>query len=138
MGRERFEKFVIPLYDEAAEVFHKHGKLVGAHLDGNNRVWADLVAGSGLDYVEAFTPAPDCDMTVTDALEAWPDKVLWINFPSSIHLSSHEEIAQTTRCLVEDAKPGNRFIIGITEDIPEHRWQQNLVTIMDAIEERAG
>lgn len=135
MGRNRFERYVVPLYNEAAEVFHKHGKLVGAHLDGNNKVWAKAVADSDLDYVEAFTPYPDCDMTLAEALEAWPDKVLWINFPSSVHLSSHEKIAQTTRDLIEVAKPGNRFLIGITEDIPEHRWQQNLVTIMDTIEE---
>jgi len=49
MGRERFEKYVIPCYNEAAEVLHKHGTLLGAHLDGDNKGWADLVAASGLE-----------------------------------------------------------------------------------------
>jgi hypothetical protein len=129
MGKERFEEYVVPLYNEAAEVFHKHGKLVGAHLDGNNRLWATAVAESGLDYVEAFTPAPDTDMSVADALAAWPGKVLWINFPSSLHLASIEKIEETTRQILSEAAPGNRLLIGITEDIPEDRWQANMLAI---------
>lgn len=135
MGVERFAEYVVPLYQEAAEVFHQHGKLLGAHLDGNNKPWAHLVAESGLDYVEAFTPAPDTDMTLADALEAWPDKVLWINFPSSIHLASTERIEEVTRDLIRQVGDTNRLIIGITEDIPADRWQQNLLTISRVINE---
>ena len=129
MGLERFEQYVVPLYNEAAEVFHAHGKLLGSHLDGNNRLWAKAVAESGLDYVEAFTPDPDTDMSVADALRAWPDKVLWINFPSSMHLFPESEIEQITKRMIDQATPGNRFLIGITEDVPPDRWQQNMLAI---------
>ena len=138
MGLERLEKYVVPLHNEAGEIFHKHGKLLGTHLDGNNKLWAKAVADSALDYVEAFTPAPDCDMTLAEALEAWPDKVVWINFPSSIHLSPIETIEETTRELIRQASPGNRFIIGITEDIPEDRWQANMLSISRVIDEEVG
>ena len=137
MGVERFAEYVLPLYREAAQVFHEHGRLLGAHLDGNNKPWAHLVAESGLDYVEAFTPAPDTDMSLADALEAWPDKVLWINFPSSIHVASVERIEEVTRDLIRQAGDTNRLIIGITEDIPEDRWQQNLLVISRVINEMA-
>jgi hypothetical protein len=135
MGRERFRDFVLPLLNEAAEAFHEKGKLLGSHLDGNNRPWADLVAGSGLDYVEAFTPAPDTDMTLANALEAWPDKVLWINFPSSLHLASVERIKQAAREFVELGRQSGRVIIGITEDMPPERWQQNLLAISEMVNE---
>ena len=138
MGRERFERYVVPLYNEAAAVLHEHGKLIGSHLDGNNRLWADLVAASDLDYVEAFTPAPDTDMSVADALAAWPDKVLWINFPSSLHLASIEAIEDATRGMIREAAPGNRLIIGITEDIPADRWQANMLAIARVIDAEAG
>jgi hypothetical protein len=135
MGIERFRDFVLPLLNECAEEFHRTGKLLGSHLDGNNRPWAHLVAESGLDIVEAFTPAPDTDMTLAEALEAWPDKVLWINFPSSLHLSGVDRIKQATREIVELARETNRVIIGITEDIPEDRWQENLLAISAVINE---
>jgi hypothetical protein len=133
MGRERFEKYVIPCYNEAAEIMHKHGKLIGAHLDGNNKVWADLVANSGLDYIEAFTPAPDCDMTLKEAMEIWHDKVLWINFTSSVHVRSDEEVEKETLKLLKESAPGDRLIIGITEDIPADRWQGSLTAISRTI-----
>ena len=104
-------------------------------MDGNNRPWADLVAQSGLDYVEAFTPAPDTDMTLAEALDAWPDKVLWINFPSSLHLASVERIKQAAREFVELGRQTGRVIIGITEDMPPDRWQQNLLAISEVINE---
>ncbi|MFH1566712.1 MAG: hypothetical protein ABIL09_01845, partial [Gemmatimonadota bacterium] len=68
MGVERFARYCVPLYDAAAAELHEHGVLLGSHLDGNNRAWAHLVAASGLDYVEAFTPPPDCDLSVREAL----------------------------------------------------------------------
>ena len=135
MGRERFEKYVIPCYNEAAHILHQHGVLLGAHLDGDNKVWADLVAASDLDYVEAFTPAPDCDMTLKEALEAWPDKALWINFTSSAHIRSDEEVEIETLKLLKESAPGDRLIIGITEDIPPDRWQGSLTAISRTINE---
>jgi len=136
MGVERYEQFCVPLYEECAEFFRAKGKLLGSHMDGNNRPWAHLLARSKLDYIEAFTPAPDTDMSVADALEAWPDKVLWINFPSSVHLASIEKIKQTTRQILDEAAGTNRLIIGITEDIPPDRWQQNMLAISEVINER--
>ena len=74
-------------------------------------------------------------MTLDEAIRAWPDKCLWINFPSSVHLSSNEKIAQVTRELLESAKNHPKFIIGITEDVPENRWQESFLTIMRTIGE---
>ena len=135
MGVERFEEHCVPLYNEAAEELHKHGVLLGSHLDGNNRPWAHAVAASSLDYIEAFTPSPDCDLSVREALDQWPGKFLWINFPSSVHLAPIHGIEETTRELIQQAAPGDRFIIGITEDIPEDRWQENMLAISRVISE---
>lgn len=136
MGPPRYREFCLPLFEECAEFFHKKGKLLGSHLDGNNKPWADIVAASPLDYVEAFTPAPDTDMTLEEALNAWPDKILWINFPSSVHLASVEEIKRTAQEIVELGMQTNRVIIGITEDIPEDRWQESLLAISAAVNSR--
>jgi hypothetical protein len=133
MGLERFAQYCVPLYHEAAAELHPHGVLLGSHLDGNNRAWADLVAASPLDYVEAFTPPPDCDLEVAEALNRWPDKFLWINFPSSIHLQPPSTVETVTGELIRQAAPGNRFIIGITEDIPADRWQASMLAIARGI-----
>ena len=133
LGRERFVAHVVPHWEEAGALLHEGGKLLGCHLDADNRLWADLVHQSPLDWIEAFTPAPDTDMTLAEARQAWPGKVQFINFPSSVHLASAEVIAATTRQLLREAAPGDGLIIGITENVPEHRWRESYSTILATV-----
>ncbi|NOZ63787.1 MAG: hypothetical protein GXO71_02390 [Caldiserica bacterium] len=134
VGLEGFRKYYLPNYEEAAEYLHKYGKLIGSHFDANCRLIAADIAESSLDFIEAFTPAPDTDLTLKEAISFWKGKALWINFPSSVHLKSKEKIAEATIDLLEEAEGYPRFLIGITEDVPEDRWQGNFLTIMETIE----
>ncbi|NUP99798.1 MAG: hypothetical protein HUU35_08080 [Armatimonadetes bacterium] len=130
LGRANFEQYVVEVWEEACSILQAGGKLVGSHLDDDNAHWADLVAASSLDYVEAVTPAPDCDMTMAECRAAWPDKVLWINFPSSLHLKDAEFIAETTRELIAASGDGRGVLIGVTEDVPPNRWEESYTTIL--------
>jgi hypothetical protein len=136
LGR-RFEECCVPCYDELGEQLHANGKLLGCHLDANNAFWASAVAKSELDVIEAFTPAPDTDMSVADARAAWPGKVLWINYPSSLHLASPECIRAATLDLVKQAGADSRLIVGITENIPEHAWPVSLAAVGQALADAA-
>lgn len=135
LGKQRFLEHVVPHWEAAAAVLHAGGKMLGCHLDANNRLWADEVGAAPLDWIEAFTPAPDTDMTFAEARAAWPGMVQFINFPSSVHLQPAPTIQATTRQLVRESAPGDRFVIGITENVPEHRWRESFVAIMDALDE---
>lgn len=73
-------------------------------------------------------------MSMKEAREAWPDKVLWINFPSSVHLQPESAIEQVTVNLLEDVAPGDGFLLGITEDLPEGREDGNYRAILDGID----
>jgi len=130
IGLERFKEYYVPHYNECAEIMHKHGKLLGTHLDANNKLIADAIGETELDYIEAFTPPPDCDLSVKKALEIWQKKKLWINFPSSVHLSSIEVIEDTMRNILKESGDGRRLIVGITEDVPEDRWQESFSAIV--------
>ena len=134
VGLERFEDYYVPHYNEFAEVMHKHNKLTGLHWDANVRLFAEAIGRSEVDYVEAFTPEPDGDMSVAEARAAWPDKVLWINFPSSVHLLGIEAVREAARQILREAAPGDRFLMGVTEDVHPDRWQESFVAIMDVID----
>ena len=138
IGLEDFRRYNVPNYEEACDVLHRCGKLVGVHFDDNCRLLKDAIAGTALDYIEAFTPAPDTDMTVAEARTAWPEKTLWINFPSSVHIAPLETVYNTARDLLKEAGNTGRFIMGITEDVPAWRWQKNYLAIMDAIDDHGG
>ena len=138
IGLETFKQYYVQHYNEAAEVMHEHGKLIGCHFDANCRLLAEAIAGTDLDYIEAFTPAPDTDMTLAEAREAWPDKVLWLNYPSSVHLEPPEVVEQTTVDMLNELPTTEGVIMGITEDVPAERWQANYRAIMDGLERQAA
>lgn len=136
LGRQRFEQYVLPCYNECADHLHAANKLLGVHLDADNRPWAAAVAASKIDIIEAFTPAPDCDMSVAEARQIWPDKILWCNFPSSVHLATDEKIGATTQEMLEQAGNSERFLIGVTEDIPETDMWRSLGIIADVLNQK--
>jgi len=136
IGEQVFREYYIPHYNEAAEIFHNHGKLLGTHLDAENTPIMKAIGETDLDYIEAYDPG--ISPSVGEALKTWPDKVLWINWPSAWHLKTEEEVRECTRQMIREASPGNRFIIGITEDVPAHRWRGNFEAIMDGIDAEAS
>ena len=138
IGLDTFREYYVPHYNEAAEIMHAHGKLIGSHLDANCGLLAEAVAGTDLDYIEAFTPAPDTDLTLAEARSAWPDKVLWLNFPSSVHLKNDQDVQQATVALLDEAGGPDGLIMGVTEDIPPHRGLDSCRAVMDGLDEHAA
>ena len=134
IGLDTFERYYVPHYNEAAEIMHKHGKLIGCHFDANCKLIAKAIAGTALDYIEAFTPAPDTDMTLGEARDAWPGKILWLNFPSSVHVQSDAEVEQKTVALLNELDTVKGLIMGVTEDVPPDRWRNSLTAIMDGLD----
>ena len=138
MGLERFDKYCIPCYNELGEMLHKNGKLLGVHLDGNLKVLLKSVADSELDFIEAFNPAPDGDTSVREVKELMPEKTLSINFTSSIHLEKPEVVKEHTIELLRQAHPGERFVIGITENVPDSVRKTSMNTIAQTLVEFCG
>ena len=134
---EMFEEYYTPHYNEAAEIMHKHGKLIGSHFDDDCRHLAEVIGKTDLDYIEAFTPAPDTDMTLAEGRDAWPDKVLWINYPSSVHLRTDDEVERFTVEMLSELESIDGLIVGITEDMPPERHLYSCKAIMDGLDRHA-
>ena len=130
-----FDRYFAPHYHALADVMHRHGKRVYCHVDGTTRALVDRIAAIPIDIVEAFTPTPTGDLSVAEARSAWKDKVLWINFPSSVHVEPPEQVAATARDLLRQAAPGNGFLVGVTENVPEFAYVRSLDAITRTIEE---
>jgi hypothetical protein len=130
VGPKRFQELYIPPIEEACEILHASGKLAGAHLDSNNRGLAPLVAQTAVDFIESFTPPPDCDMSIAEARQAWPGKALCCNFPSSVHHGGPGAVRARVKELMAEASPGAGFLLGVLENVPRN---DTLVPLSEAI-----
>ncbi|MFN4226602.1 MAG: uroporphyrinogen decarboxylase family protein [Candidatus Ratteibacteria bacterium] len=133
IGLERFKNFIIPVYKEVCEIFHTKNKKVGSHMDGNLKILKEEIKKTDLDFIDAFTPYPDTDLTLKEAKNLWNNKIIIINYPSSVHIKKEEEIRKITKNLIEESYPSDKFIINITENIPSQHWKKSLKIINEIL-----
>jgi len=133
IGKSRFEKYCQTSYRKYADVLHDTDKLIAVHMDGKLAGLSENIKNAPIDVIEAFTPPPDGDISVTDAQREWPDKILWLNFTSSMHLASYDQIVSYTRELVDSLIDKSHILVGITENIPSYRWSESLPAILSVL-----
>jgi len=135
IGRERFRQYLMPVYEDLSACLAGTGKKLAVHMDGRIASLADEVAEARFDIVEALTPAPMGDFSVAEARRCWPDKALWLNYTSSMHVAGESEIRAHTRELVEQAGTKRGFAIGVTEDAPLEALERSLWVIAGVLAE---
>ena len=125
-----FEKYFLPYYRELSNVINPADKPIVIHMDGLIHRLADKIKDvpEGM-IIEAFTPPPTGDFSVSQARAAWGNRPIWINFPSSVHLEPSERVKEMTREILRQAAPGNGFLMGVTENIPGNCWRESLAAI---------
>ncbi len=134
IGPARFRKYCVSLYDELAGRLEERGAPVFVHMDGLLKpLWQDI-ARSRVGGLDSFTPTPDCDTSVEEAVARWPDKRLWLNFPSTVHLASPAEIRAEADHILAAAGHTGRLQIQISENVPANVWRTSFPIITEAIE----
>jgi uroporphyrinogen-III decarboxylase len=107
-----FKEYSLPYYQKYADILHGQGKKVGSHTDGNVKPLLSLLAQSGLDVCESFSPAPLTECTFEEAWETWQNgPLIWGGVPSPIleERTSEAEFQDYIHRLLEII--GNRNII---------------------------
>lgn len=135
VGRERFRTYLMPEYTKLRERLAGTGKKLAVHMDGRLKSLKEDIAAAEFDIVEAMTPSPMGDVSVKEAREAWPEKALWINFTSSMHIEPPERIERHTRQLLEDAGTKRGFAVSVTEDAPVEALEKSLAVIARVLNE---
>jgi hypothetical protein len=133
-----FERYCAPVYNRAMPVMRSAGKIPISHYDGSIRPLVHHLAQLDLPVIEAFTPPPMGDLTVAEAKAAWPDKVVWVNFPGCLFVEPAEIIETYALDLLGEAAPGGRLVIGCTEDFPADQFEKTFTAIGRALAKYEG
>jgi hypothetical protein len=117
---DHYRRYVIPFSHRAAEVFHKHGKLFESHYDGSLGNLLPLIPQSGLDSIEAFTPAPMADCTIHDVAKHLGGKVVVQGGVPAAALCHGFPLDELKRIVIEslDYGKGGGFILGMGDNVP--------------------
>jgi hypothetical protein len=112
-----FAEFCLPAYQRYTAILHDQDKKVGSHTDGNIKPLLGLLAETGLDVCESFSPAPLTACTFDEAWTAWQARrgpIIWGGIPSLIlepETSDAEFEAYINHVL--DTVAGQPIILGV-------------------------
>ena len=145
---EEFRKHELPFYKKWVPYLQSKGKILALHCDVTRGLagYKQVIAETGVDVVEAFTPPPVSDLSLQEAREAWRDIIIWVNFPESVFWSGAEATKDYTLNLLKSSAPGDRLVLsftemgtwGATDDATEQSFKAGTMAIMEAIEEHGG
>jgi uroporphyrinogen-III decarboxylase len=116
-----FEKYFTPWFQEVSDLLHDAGKLVMAHTDGEMRRLNPLFQNTRIDIAEGITPAPQCRVTMKEfRKELGSNITIWGGLPSVLFepMYTDEEFDTYVKNLFKEMAPGNRFIVGMGDNLP--------------------
>jgi hypothetical protein len=147
-GTKQYREHTLPFYQQYVPLLKERGKICALHAHNSNlRAFADLIAQTGAQVIEAYTPPPISDLPIDEARAAWgEDVVIWVNFPETVFWYGREQTKAYTLDLLERDPRPDRLVIGMTEmgtygvtdDETERAFKDGLRAIMDAIDEFSG
>ena len=132
-----FNEYSLPYYQKYADILHGQGKKVGSHTDGNVKPLLNLLAQSGLDVCESFSPAPLTECTFLEAWETWQNgPLIWGGVPSPIleERTSEAEFQDYIHRLLEII--GNRnIILGVGDMVLGNNLIERVEYIAEQVEQ---
>jgi hypothetical protein len=127
-----FAKYCLPEYEKQAAVLHPAGKLMAFHLDGRLASLKELIGQTPIDIVEAFHPPPMGDLSLADALAAWPEKTIWLGFPGSAYVLGPRAVREQALEILRQAGTGDRLVVAMsTENLVAN---ENLLALTAVLE----
>lgn len=119
LGPERYEEFLLPVYEECFPILRRAGKVVGCHYDGKTRAVREQIRRAPIDVIEAFTQPPEGDQSFAEARTVWLEKLLWSNLNVSLFEHPPVQIKAAIHQIIRDAAPdGRRLALECSEDRP--------------------
>lgn len=144
-GPKQYARYALPFYQKWIPELTAAGKITSLHAHNSNlTAFVELVKRTGVPVIEAFTPPPVGDLSLSEARQAWgPEVVIWVNFPETLFWLGHQQTYDYTVDLLKQDKASRRLIIGMTEmgsygitdDESERLFKDGMRAIMDAIDE---
>ncbi len=133
------KKYLLPRWQHISERLHAAGRFVHTHWDGNSATILPYLQESGLDGVEALTPAPMADMTLQQIKDAVKDNMVCLDLLPAIHFLSHFSLQETVdfaRQVIDMFAP--RLILGVSDEISQVGEIEKIEAVSELVDSICG
>lgn len=134
-----FEEHILPWLQRWADVLHGGGKIFFSHCDGENAGLLDLLARSGIDVAESVCAPPMVQCSLGAMRRAFGGRISIFGGVPSVALleeaMTEEEFEAHMRGLFREIAPGDRFILGVSDNVPPDAKWERLVRLAEMAEQ---
>ncbi|MDP6667858.1 MAG: uroporphyrinogen decarboxylase family protein [Dehalococcoidia bacterium] len=134
-----FEQYMLPYMQEFADYMHGHDKKVAHHADNDTSGIIDLLKQTRYDMHECFVTAPMVPITLAEARKRLGDEIVIFGGIPSVILEesvSDERFEEYMQELFTAVAPGDRFILGIADNMMPTSMLSRIKRIGELIEEK--
>jgi len=128
----------LPYLSRFTKEMHLHGKRVVFHADGDMSGLLELMLDADLDVADCFACDPLVPCTAAQARAVWKDRItIWGGLPSTLLEpgAPTDALLAHLDSLHKTMRPGNRFILGLTDmAMPTTSWD-HLLAVRDWLAE---
>ena len=132
-----FEKYILQVLRDYAEVLHRKGKYLMTHTDGENRKLLPLYRAACFDIADSVCPYPMTSCRLEELREAFADRItIWGGIPSILLCSSstsEEDFRRYIDDLIERYGRQSRFILGVSDMVTADCEWDRLQYITDKV-----
>ena len=132
-----FTEYCLPHYQRYTEILHEQNKKVGSHTDGNIGPLLTLLAESGLDVCESFSPVPLTPCTFEQAWNVWQHgPIIWGGIPSPLleERTGESEFEDHVRGLLRTVRD-RPIILGVGDMVLPNNSIERVRRIAEMVEE---
>jgi hypothetical protein len=133
------KKYLVPRWQRLSAKLQKNGRFTHSHWDGNSRTIIPFLMESGLNGVEALTPAPMCDMTLEEIKHAVGDKLVTLDLIRTIDFLPNfpmNELLDVVRKTIDMFAP--KLILGVSDEISQVGQIEKIEAISKLIDKEYG
>ncbi len=127
---KNYREYCMPYYDIYTRALSGTGKKFAVHFDGLLRHIHEEIRESSFDILDSFTVPPTGNISLTEAKEFFPEKILAVNLPPHLAFASMDELHEGYQQILDDH--GSKcLIIEHVEDLPEAALEKHLIAALD-------
>ena len=133
-----FEEYYLLPTQEYVEIFHEKGKFYLNHASGEPvGPILDLVIETGIDGLYGLSYPPSGDLKISEVRRRLQNRIAVMGGIDSdfIATSRPDKIRKQTEYVLDEATPGDHFMLGTADDTPYGTSVRNLRAVSEAVQE---
>ena len=137
VGKRFFERYMRGYQEKWNRRIREAGKYSFVHMDGTARGLIHELASTGFRVIEAATPAPVGDLTMSEmGAHAGPGPIIWGGLPGVYFtpLVSDEQFDAMVRDVLAVMVAEPRYVLGVADQVPPDGMRYRVAHVRELVE----